>query len=334
MKVPSHTIAVFSGGGVKGAAYGGVLQALREQHIDYGARCPKLQTVVGCSIGSMIALCIVLGYTSSELQRLIDTVQLHEFLTIEPLSIFSGSILGLDDGTALRSFLTDLIRSKLACDVPTAQSLTLKSLSASKKMELHIAVTDMSNIQRVMLTPTTHPSFRVVDAVYASCALPPVFAPVEVNSILYADGGIVDNYPISEYEPSQVLGFRLQSGKADAKEETEQLMPIFKYIQSVLQISGFLPDVAIWYALPQEARRRTVSIYCEGITSMGVQNLSEKKAKLTQLGYKAMQNAIQAWSEDKMPEDRSTGLAQLLPNYLRKLVLGTQSVTQPEFESP
>lgn len=320
--VPAHNIAVFSGGGVKGAAYAGALQVLRREcALDWGARCPPLQVAVGCSIGSIMALCIVLGYTASEIQKMIDEADLDEFLHIEPFTVLSGT-LGLDDGKCLRDFLATLVHNKLHCGIEEAKHVTLLELKELMKMELHVAVTDMTNIRRIMLTPKANPTVKIVDAVYASCALPPIFAPLEIDGVLYADGGLIDNYPVSDYPPSEVIGFRLQSGFCDAKPEgeTEQLLPIFKYIQSTLQISNLVPELSIWYALPKEARRRTVSIYCQGITSMAVRDLSAKKATLYGIGEAAMLSALQSWKEEKMTPDKSEELLSILPSHLSTLL--------------
>jgi predicted acylesterase/phospholipase RssA len=42
----------------------------------------------------------------------------------------------------------------------------------------------------------THPDWRVIDAVYASCALPIIFAPLIKGDECYVDGGMMCSYPM------------------------------------------------------------------------------------------------------------------------------------------
>jgi NTE family protein len=55
----------------------------------------------------------------------------------------------------------------------------------------------------------------------ASAALPPVFSPVEINNVLYADGGIMNNFPSEPLKGKAdfILGSNVSVIKAVAKNE-------------------------------------------------------------------------------------------------------------------
>ena len=51
-------------------------------------------------------------------------------------------------------------------------------------------------------------SGQLIKPLIASCALPPVFSPIEVNGNLYSDGGVLNNFPIEPLKDtcSKILG--------------------------------------------------------------------------------------------------------------------------------
>lgn len=195
----TSTHVQFGGGGMRGFAYAGLLDELKRKHcIDWGARCPKLESVSGCSIGSIAALLICLGYSSSEILHLVSEIQIQDLFTFDVKLVFAGltgpftseKTLGLDDGSSLRTYIADRIYGKLKHKISRkeAETLTLQQLYAMTDMRLHVVATNVSQKKSVFFQDNV----AVVDAVYASCALPPFFAPIRIGGDLYADGGIMD----------------------------------------------------------------------------------------------------------------------------------------------
>ena len=328
--LPSYDTLVFSGGGVKGSAYGGVLHALRKHlNIDWGLRCPAVNTIVGCSIGSIVALLLVLGYSVAEVQHVIDEAVVDSFLTIQPVALFTKVTLGLDDGSTLRDYLANLIHNKLQCGVDVARSMTLASLCQRQKMELHISATNMNTQTLTVFKPETHGSVSIVDAIYASCALPPIFAPIVIQDVLYADGGILDSFPISYYCDRKLLGFRLLNGVSDAVLTDldvssgggpSGITPLVRFLQSVFHLSSVPSDVAMWFALPETVRSRVITIACDGISSLSVADLQSKKRRLASLGEQAVLAAFEAWKTQKMPPDAMRSSLGTLPPPLQQLI--------------
>ena len=56
--------------------------------------------------------------------------------------------------------------------------------------------TELNYFNCETLSYKTHPEWKVIDAIYASCCLPMIFQPLLKDDKAYADGGIFLNYPI------------------------------------------------------------------------------------------------------------------------------------------
>ena len=63
------TNLVFSGGGITGLAYFGVVGALEEHGV-----LSHVRHIAGCSSGALMALMVCLGYTYEELKITIDDI--------------------------------------------------------------------------------------------------------------------------------------------------------------------------------------------------------------------------------------------------------------------
>jgi NTE family protein len=96
----------------------------------------------------------------------------------------------------------------------------------------------------------------------ASAALPPVFSPVEINNDLYADGGIMNNFPS---EPLQgkvdlIIGSNVSVVRAVAKKE----------IQSSLQLASRTTSLMIYAINRQKIRSCDIIFEPMEIQNIGV----------------------------------------------------------------
>jgi NTE family protein len=157
-----------SGGGARGAAHIGVLQGLNELGI-----FPS--HVSGSSAGALIGAFYCSGYTPKEIQELSIS---HSFMKFYQLGFSSK---GLTNPKFLFNFLKKHLKSK-----------DFKSL----KIPLSVGVT---NIDKGLFTVLQEGD--LIKAIMASCAIPILFKPVEIDGDLHLDGGLMNNLPI---EPLQV----------------------------------------------------------------------------------------------------------------------------------
>lgn len=154
---------VLSGGGVKGMAHIGVIKSLNERGI-----CPEM--VSGVSAGAIVAALYANGIGTSDMLLFFKETPLFKY------NFFTLSKPGLFDTEKYHFFFSKYFE-KDTFDV--------------LKKELFVTATDLqSGISKVFS------SGELLRPLLASAALPPVFNPVTIDGRLYADGGIMNNFPI------------------------------------------------------------------------------------------------------------------------------------------
>jgi predicted acylesterase/phospholipase RssA/glycosidase len=153
-----------SGGGAKGFAHIGALRLLEELRIRPGI-------IAGTSAGAIAAALFADGYSSVEIQDMFTGRELSEFARLQ----FPKD--GLLDNSRFHAFMKRHLRTKKFEDL---------------KIPLVIIATDLDN-------GCSH-EFRtgdIADAVVASCSIPVIFSPVEIDGVHYVDGGLFRNFPVS-----------------------------------------------------------------------------------------------------------------------------------------
>ena len=166
---------VLGGGGLLGAHEVGMLRALLEAGI-----VPDL--VVGTSVGAINGVVVAEDPTTGAVQRLADL-----WLDLDSSDLFSGSVFG-------RLSTLARTRTSLHSLQPLRQALT-SHLTARTFEELYVPFQCVAaNVERA----AEHWFSRgpLVEAVLASCAVPGLLPPVEVDGQTYLDGGLVHSIPV------------------------------------------------------------------------------------------------------------------------------------------
>ncbi|MDR2954050.1 MAG: patatin-like phospholipase family protein [Prevotella sp.] len=170
-----HLGIALSGGGAKGFAHLGVLQALNERGL-----FPEV--ISGTSAGAFAGVLYADGHTPSEILEFFKKKVFREFaeFTIPHGGFFKS------DG--FRSFLRKNLRAR-----------TFESL----KIPLHVIATDIEHGESKVFS-----SGSLINAVIASCSVPIIFRPVEINEHYYVDGGLFKNFPVSTIrrESHKIIG--------------------------------------------------------------------------------------------------------------------------------
>lgn len=167
---------VLSGGGLKGLAHIGVLQALHDRGL-----VPNL--VVGSSIGSLIGAAWASGLPLGEMRdRALDVRRRHVFQVAHTdmalRRLLAPAIYRPEPLTAL---ITSLVGNRTFRDL---------------QRRLLINTVDLNAGVQVMWGLPGLQDARVADAVFASCALPGIFPPREINGRFYIDGAVIENLPV------------------------------------------------------------------------------------------------------------------------------------------
>jgi NTE family protein len=152
-----------SGGGARGAAHVGALQALNDNGI-----FPAYFS--GASAGALVGALYCYGYTPIEILKLSQT---KDFLRIFKIEFFNKKL-------SRMKHLRDFLRECLPED-------SFESL----KIPLHLSLTNLNKGITEFFSEG-----KLVEPILASCAVPFIFKPIVINETSYVDGGVLNNLPI------------------------------------------------------------------------------------------------------------------------------------------
>jgi NTE family protein len=187
---------VLSGGGARGFAHVGVLKVLEENHI-------PVDYISGASMGALVGALYATGRTPAELEKLVETLDWNELLRGKPkfddltyrrkedrrnlpAAITLG---GKKTNLRLPSSLNPGHEIGLVLDrlmLPYGDNTDFDTLP----IPFRCVATDLVNAETVVLKEGS-----LAQALRATMAIPAVFAPVELNGRILADGGILNNIP-------------------------------------------------------------------------------------------------------------------------------------------
>lgn len=188
-----------SGGGIKGAAHIGVLQALEDNniHINY---------ISGTSSGSIVASLYAVGYSPKEIydffvkySKEITHISIKNILKLIGGLIFKHKVIiqGLNDGIKLEKIIYNVCKDKGIYTINQVNfpllipSVNLQNGDAYIFSSKHIRSKDKSNYKydnKILLSK----------AVRASCSFPGIYSPVSYQGCTLVDGGIRENIPWKE----------------------------------------------------------------------------------------------------------------------------------------
>jgi NTE family protein len=175
MTLESPFTLVLSGGGLKGLAHIGVLQALEERGLEPGL-------VVGSSMGSLIAAAWAAGMPIREMTERGLAVRRKDIFQVAHVDMALKRL--RSPAVYRREPLDELIDSLvggLTFD-QLLRPLVINTVELNTGMQVLWGLPGLRNI-------------KVADAVFASCALPGIFPPREIDGRWYVDGAVVENMP-------------------------------------------------------------------------------------------------------------------------------------------
>ena len=116
---------------------------------------------------------------------------------------------GLDDGTAFKIHI-----GKFLEEYGFSSKITFEQLAKLKQTSLRILACDIETAKYFELSAKTTPKTMIVDAVYASCAIPIYFQPSRICGKLLVDGGLIHSFPLtffSKKEIAESIGVQIRS---------------------------------------------------------------------------------------------------------------------------
>lgn len=154
-----------SGGGARGFAHLGALKALEERNL-------KPDIIAGTSAGALVGVLYADGYTPDEI------IDMFKDTKFKQLVEFTFPTSGLFRPTGLHKLLK-------------------KNLRAKTFEQLQIPFTAVATDWEKAVTVNFSQGDKLVESVVASCCVPLIFSPINIDGQDYVDGGIFKNLPAS-----------------------------------------------------------------------------------------------------------------------------------------
>ena len=205
------------GGAARGLAHLGVLKVLIEEKI-------PIDFIARVSVGSIVAAGFAAGLSIEQL------IQQAESVTWKHLSRWSLSLQGFNRNDRMADWLESLL------PVSTFEEL---------KVPLRVLATDLRTGKPVVLE--RGPLFP---AIRASCAIPGLYVPVEVNGYLLADGYLTCNLPVQQVREmgadivvASAIGLEI-SDQVNLNNIYQILLRSFSIMSSAVQ-NNSLPDADV-----------------------------------------------------------------------------------------
>jgi len=178
-----------SGGGIKCLCHVGVLKAMEEEGL-------KPDVLSGVSAGAVIAALYADGYSTDSILSIFENIKYSDFIRLE---MPDGGLFTL---TGFKEFLDTILRAE-----------TFEEL----KIPLRVVATNLEVGKSVVFDQGP-----LVDALVATCSVPILFSPYNIDGVSYVDGGVLQNLPASVIRPEckYLIGISLGPLKTEPYEKS------------------------------------------------------------------------------------------------------------------
>lgn len=289
---------VFSGGGIKGFALIGALAEIEKQGFQF-------KRVAGTSAGSIISALIIAGYSSDEIERMMDDLDLKVFLdsrkSLIPIAvakwIFLFWSLGLYKGNELEKW----IEARLA-------ARGIRTFADVPPLSLRIIASDLTN-GRLLVLPDDLPKyqidpnrFSVAKAVRMSCSMPYFFEPVKIGgrgkrNNLMVDGGVLSNFPMWLFDKDNVKKTRPVLGvKLSINNNEQPPRRIKNSIQMFEALFETMKDAHDSRYISRSHEQNVIFVPTEGVLATEFELTEEGKRDLLKLGRERAKEFLATWT--------------------------------------
>ena len=243
---------VLSGGGAKGAAHIGVLKYIEQEGI-------PIDYIAGTSMGAVVGGMYALGYSADEILDVISSVDWERLISnnVDRKKIsfrnkqekgshiisVPFSMKSRQEDIRSRSFRNSLPDGIISGDnlINLFNSLSVgysDSLSFNKLQTPFICIaTNMMNGKADVLDRGV-----LTKAMRASMAIPILFDPIKIGDTLYADGGLVSNFPADQCRAmgaDYIIGVSMSPGLEDNPNKLTSLLTQVKQLKEIITDKEF-----------------------------------------------------------------------------------------------
>jgi NTE family protein len=215
LKAGTKVNLVLSGGGEKGVAHVALLEKLEDLEI-------KINAISAASAGSLVACMYASGASYREIIDFFIETPLFRYSWLNPLNT------GFFKSDKYELYLKGHVRTSfenLSCPV-------------------YVAATNMEDGECDYFN-----SGPLMKPLIASCAVPGIFSPVEINGKLYSDGGVMDNFPIFPFQedPLPIIGSYLIAPNIIGRKGLDNLLKVTGRSATLLAYAADQPKFSDTY---------------------------------------------------------------------------------------
>jgi NTE family protein len=216
-QTPTIRNLVFEGGGIKGIAYGGALEALAKRGM-----LDSVQRVGGTSVGAITAVLLAVGYSPQEIIETVNRLSIKQFNDGRGFFVGGSRRLvknfGWYRGERFSQWIEACLKSKTGLPNLTFAQLHARA-GAGGFRDLYVTGTNLTQQRTEIFSHETYPQMRIVDAVRISMSIPFYFRAVFLDSTaqvvqrmrpgqrvnVFADGGIAANFPLFLFDSTKYI---------------------------------------------------------------------------------------------------------------------------------
>ena len=162
------------GGNFKGISYVGALEYLYQNNM-----IKNIENFYGSSVGTIIGIFYIIGYKPYEIFNILLKLNLQDYWD------FSFNNLEHSFSLISDSFFKKI---KEIFEIMENSNITFIEFYNKYNVRLNLFATSLTQRKNVCFNIETHPNANVFNVLQASCSIPLIFPPVNINNEYYIDG--------------------------------------------------------------------------------------------------------------------------------------------------
>jgi predicted acylesterase/phospholipase RssA len=195
----------FSSGGINGLVHVGAWRVMEAIALKQGTWLhTRIKGASGASVGSLIALAMVLGYSSEEFEQLATEALSDTAVHKAAKEQYKGLI----NINVISDFAKTMLHHKTGNPDMTFGELYKRGCAATGK-RLTMSVHNLTTLQGEMFGTGLTDDCEVWRAVSMSCSLPIVFGSMMYKGCEYTDGGLSNALPLDDELLEQTIAVRI-----------------------------------------------------------------------------------------------------------------------------
>ena len=190
------------------------------------------------SAGALLAVILSLNVEWDDIDNYLINRPWNKITNLSPeniINIFSEK--GILDKNVFHKLFQPLLNVK---DI--SNNVSLLEFYNKTGIELNLYTTELNEFKSTCLSYKNYPDMLLIDAVYCSCALPPLFKPIINETKCYFDGGVFNNYPLlklisdEKIDNDEILAINIIYNNSDPISEDSNIGEYFYYfMQKILE---------------------------------------------------------------------------------------------------